>query len=660
MLKNLIMKYKYSWILILVFLSSCSGFRTFDHKNAIKIQINTAQQVVMGSDSWEGPMDCSSNAYLNKTPGGLLFTIEVFDDSIKTGQPQSYMNDGIELYFDLRPPRLRLKNSYEKGVFQAVILPEPGKKQIAPIEWFPKSYKTSIPGTMAYTELRDSGYVVQVSIPYSGLRRNHFWPRNNFYLDVAINDADTGARESQLMWKGENDNWNKPHNFEAVFFEVEEEKSVEDPNILFIFTDQQTLKAMSGYGNPYLRTPNMDALARFGVKFTESYCTSPMSSPARSSLLTGMMPHETGVNYNEQAIDSTIKTMGEYFSEAGYQTIWGGKWHLPESYPQPTKREVRGFRLLPFLEGKQISDLGSLTDGPMTDEVVKFIKGRNKEPFLLAVSLHNPHDITAVPANLDSYVPPVIMEAAPPLPFNFNISSNEPELLKDIRNRDSYGNEISLTKNFSEEDWRNYLFQYYRLTEKADLQIGKIISALEQRGMDENTIIIFTSGHGEGGASHKWASALSLYEESLKVPFIICRFDHEAKPVENSTHLVSGLDILPTMMDYAGIELPEGIRGKSLKPVIENPDTIIRKYIVSEMAIDPSDSTKTGRMIRDEEYKYMIYSYGRNNEQLFNLKNDPGEMRNLAYNSNYNFHKYRLRKALEEWISETNDPFKLK
>ncbi len=654
------MQYKNTiWFIVLAFLSSCSGFRNFDEQSAIKITINSQEQVVMGAEHWEGPLDCSSIAYLNKTPGGLLFTIEVFDDSLKTGQEQSYMNDGIELYFDFRPPRLRLKNSYEKGVFQAVILPEPGKKQIAPIEWFPGSYKTSIPGTMAYTELRDSGYVVQVSIPFSGLRRNHFWPRNNFFLDVAINDADTGARESQLMWKGKNDNWNKPHNFEAVFFEDPEEANKQKPNFLFVFTDQQTMKAMSGYGNPYIRTPHMDALARFGVKFTESYCTSPICSPSRSSMITGMMPHQTGVNYNEQAIDSTVKTMGEYFSEAGYNTLWAGKWHLPESYPQPESRDVRGFKLLSFLEGIQISGLGSMNDGPLTDEVVRFIKGRNKEPFLLAVSLLNPQDISSVPGDLESYLPPVNSAAAPPLPDNFNISNTEPEFIRDARIRESYGNEIRLTHEFTEDDWRNYLFQYYRFTEMADFQIGKIIAALERRGLDENTIIIFTSDHGEGGASHKWAAKLSLYEESLKVPFIICRFNHEAQAVENNTHLVSGLDILPTMMDYAGIEIPEGLQGKSLKTIIENPDTTVRQYLVSELAIDPSDPDKMGRMIRDDEYKYMVYSYGRNNEQLFHLKNDPGEMRNLAGNTNYSIHKNRLKNALKAWMTETNDPFSL-
>lgn len=464
----------------------------------------------MGSEFWTGPEDCSSHAYLNKTPGGLLFTIEVFDDSIKTGETASYMNDGVELYFDMRPPRLRERNIYERGVFQAVILPEPGKKKLAPITWFPSGYETSIPGTIAYTELRDSGYVLQVSIPYSGLRRNHFWPRKNFYLDVAINDADTGARESQLMWRGKSDNWNKPHNFEFVNFEDPQEEKNQKPNFLFIFTDQQTIKAMSAYGNPYLNTPYMDALARYGTRFTKSYCSAPASSPARSSMLTGKMPHQTGVNYNDQAIDSSIENMGQFLSKYGYTCMWAGKWHLPESYPHNSSLAVPGFKLIPFTEIDQISERGDFTDEPMADAVVKYLKGRKKVPFMLAVSFQNPHDIRYFPATMDIFRAPVNINAAPPLPNNFYISDDEPEFIRDSRLRSSYENEITYTANFSESDWKNYLYQYYRMVEKVDRLIGKVIVTLEKEGLDENTIIIFTSDHGDGAASHKWASDLSL------------------------------------------------------------------------------------------------------------------------------------------------------
>jgi arylsulfatase A-like enzyme len=660
--KTAMNKLKIIGALFAIVMAGCTGFRPFNDEEAIKIMINQPDQVVMGTDFWDGPSDCSARAYLNKTNSTLLFTIEVYDDSLRTGAPESYMNDGVELYFDFRPPRLRENNFYQRGVFQAVILPEPGKKQLAPIEWFPKSYDSEIPGTRAYTELRDSGYVVQVSIPYSSLERNHYWPRNSFYMDVAINDADTGRRESQVMWAGGRDNWNNPHNFKQVAFkETLRQQETDDsrPNIVFIFTDQQTMSAMSAYGNKFIHTPYMDDLAKFGVRFTESYCTSPVCSPSRSSLITGMMPHQTGVNYNDQKPDSTLKNIGELLRKEGYETVWGGKWHLPESYPHTSKSSVPGFSLLDFLEEEKTTGRGDDTDEPLANEVVKYLKGRVKQPFFLAVSFHNPHDICYVPQNPDAFPYPANMESAPPLPGNFSINPLEPEFLKDARARTSYGNEIAFTHDFSRNDWRNYLHHYYRMTERADREIGKIIKALESEGMDENTIIIFTSDHGDGAASHQWAAKLSLYEESVKVPLILTWFGKTPENVVDTEHLVSGLDIAPTILDYAGAEIPARMKGYSLKALIENPDTTWRDFLVTQLAIDPSDSSKTARMITDGRYKYNLYSYGARNEQLFDLKNDPGEKINLAYSASLASVKRELRSKLMEWIEETGDYFKV-
>lgn len=643
-------------------LTGCTGFRPFNDEEAIKIMINQEDQVVVGSDLWEGSSDCSAKAYLNKTSSTLLFTIEVFDDSLRTGAAQSYMNDGVELYFDFRPPRLREHNYYQRGVFQAVILPEPGKKQLAPIEWFPKSYDSDIPGTRAYTELRDSGYVVQVSIPYTSLEKYHYWPRSKFYMDVAINDADTGRRESQIMWAGDSDNWDNPNNFKEVAFkknEIREQSEENRPNIVFIFTDQQTMSAMNAYGNKYLHTPNMDALARHGVRFTKSYCTSPVCSPSRSSLITGMMPNQTGVNYNGQTPDSTIKNIGEILRKEGYETVWGGKWHLPESYPHTSKTSVKGFRLLDFLDEKQTTGRGDDTDEPLADEVVKYLKGRLEQPFFLAVSFHNPHDICYLPQKPNAFPFPANLESTPPLPSNYRINPLEPEFLKNARTRSSYGNEIALTQDFNQDDWRNYLHHYYRMTERVDREVGEIIKALESEGLDENTLIIFTSDHGDGAASHQWAAKLSLYEESVKVPMIITWFGKTPENLVNNEHLVSGLDIAPTILDYARVDIPARMKGYSLKQLIENPDTIWREFLVTELAIDPSDSTKAGRMITNGRYKYNLYSYGARNEQLFDLQNDPGEKVNLAYSSSYASLKRMLRARLMEWIKETGDYFRV-
>lgn len=646
------------FIVVLLFISSCSGFRPFKDEEAIQINLFRESQLVMGNDAWDGTQDCSAHAYLNKTTSGLLFTIEVYDDSVKTGNPESYMNDGVELYMDLRPPRLRENNYYEEGVFQAIILPDPGKKQIAPIEWYPKNYDSDIPGTRAFTELRDSGYVVQVSIPYSSLKRNHYWPRDHFYFDVAVNDADTGSRESQMMWAGGRDNWDNPHNFKDVAFE-EQLKKEQRPNLLLILTDQLTMNAISAYGNPYLHTPYMDDLARYGIRFTRSYCTAPVSGPSKSSIITGLMPHQTGVNYNGQSPDSSLKNLGQMLKDAGYETTWAGKWHLPEMFPHVSHTKVPGFKLIDFIEEDKVTGRGTNTDAELASEVVKHIKGRRKKPFMLAVSFQLPNDITAFPAKPSAFPSPVNINSTPPLPDNFIIDQTEPEFLQDARVRGNYENQISLTSDFSPDMWRNYLHHYYHMVEKTDNEIGKIIRALESGGMDQNTLIIFTAVNGEGAASHQWAGNLSLYEECVKVPLIVTWFGKTEQKVDE-LNLISGLDITPTLLDYAGVTVPASLMGKSLRGLIENPDTVWRDYLVTELAIDPQDSSKTGRMITDGRYKYNIYSYGSRNEQLFDLVRDPGETRNLAYTPAYAEIKRRLRQELEEWIRSTGDYFSYK
>lgn len=128
-------------------------------------------------------------------------------------------------------------------------------------------------------------------------------------------------------------------------------------NIILIFTDQQNSNMMSGKGNPYLRTPAMDMLASEGLMFTHVYCTGPVCGPSRSSLISGRMPHETGVEWNGQTPREDIHNAGEIFRDAGYETVWAGKWHLPESYPQQAnskQKTIRGFDLLP-IDGEPVS-----------------------------------------------------------------------------------------------------------------------------------------------------------------------------------------------------------------------------------------------------------------------------------------------------------------
>ncbi len=457
------------------------------------------------------------------------------------------------------------------------------------------------------------------------------------------------------------------------------------PNIILIFTDQQNINMMSAMGNPLVSTPNMDKIAARGTMFTQSYCTSPVCGPARSSIITGRMPHETGVEWNGNTPHPEIPNAGEIFREAGYNTIWAGKWHLPESYPGvggAKSDETRGFERLPF--GDQTKSnwmLGTETDPDLTTAVVEFLKNYKKEePFFLGVSYHNPHDICFYPRkdgwlshkdslleiryyNFKYHLPEVIsmhpdsFPNLPPLPANFEISMDEPEFITEKRqNHTEYGMETRLANlEFSEKEWQGYLNAYCRLTEMVDEEIGKVLSALEAQDYADNTIIIFTSDHGDGATSHKWAVKNSLYEESAKVPLIFCWPGHIPQKKTDETHLVSQIDILPTLCDYSDIEANANFTGASMRDIIQNDDAEWRKYLVVELADYKPDSSRKGRMLRTERYKYNIFSEGKRNEQLFDLIKDPGEIKNLAQIPEFSDVKSSHIEHLKQWMAHTSD-----
>lgn len=439
----------------------------------------------------------------------------------------------------------------------------------------------------------------------------------------------------------------------------ETEKRDKRPNVLVILTDQHTNDALSYLGNPFLKTPAMDQLAEEGTFFTASYCTSPVCGPARSSLITGRMPHETGVVWNSTNIRPEVPTIGQIFKKAGYNTAWAGKWHLPQSYPAKSGVDsVAGFEVIPFQSLSKEWDLGEDTDGPIADATVNYLNNYSEDqPFLLAVSLHNPHDICHVPRRPDEYAKAHELEDLPPLPINYAIDLDEPQFLKEKRLMDHYGDELLKTLDYTDEDWQAYLYHYYRFTEMVDKEIGKIMEALKKNGFDENTIVVLTSEHGDGGAAHKWAAKLSLYEEAATVPFII-RYKGRV-PAQNidRNQLVSGIDLAPTIVDYAGLASSAKFTGKSLKPILENPGERLREYLVVQLADDKLDSSRQARMIRNDRYKYNLYNQGERNEQLFDLWKDPGEQNNLAYQEAYAPVKIKLNKALKEWIAAAEDDF---
>ncbi|MDX2110850.1 MAG: sulfatase-like hydrolase/transferase [Verrucomicrobiota bacterium] len=442
------------------------------------------------------------------------------------------------------------------------------------------------------------------------------------------------------------------------------------PNILLIYTDQQTINALSCAGNPWVRTPNMDALARRGVRFEHSYCPAPICGPSRSCLTYGRMPHETGVRYNSESPHESLPNIGTALRDAGYDTTWAGKWHLPDSYPPAGA--IPGFHYLRHPVGTLGDFLGDAVDMHYAQAAGHYLRwhaGLSSKPWFLGVSFHNPHDICHYFLDESVGMPErdadvIGAEGLPPLPANHEVDPHEPELLVNRRKQMKYAAEIGKHGDLSPTHWRAYLQTYYHMTQTVDRCLTPILEGLDAGGWAKNTLIVFTSDHGEGMAAHRWFTKLSLYQETVKVPFIALLPGEitNGKGRVDRDHLVSGLDLFPTCLDYAGVpadKWPAGLRGLSLRNLFEQKEAQgWREYIVTAVDFDPARPDEVGRMIVTADgWKYCAYSKGANPETLFNLNVDPGEMNNLVKDAACIAQLGRLRGLLQDWVKKTADPF---
>jgi len=409
------------------------------------------------------------------------------------------------------------------------------------------------------------------------------------------------------------------------------------PNIIYVFTDQQQASMMSCAGNKYLHTPAMDSLAATGVRFEKAYCANPVCLPSRYSMMTGRMPDEIGIRHNgvgwlESVPDKIIEnTMGWVMKNAGYDVGYGGKVHLPRGMSP----EAMGFERITADQRAELPD-----------SCIEFIQRERENPFFLVASFINPHDICYMAIRdyqeLDGErlaTPLNALETAlelpegvsqdeffekycPPLPDNFEPQDQEPEAIRMIQEQRLFKKHAKDT--WSGEKWRMHRWAYCRLTEVVDAHIGRILDALKESGLEENTLIIFSSDHGDMDSAHRMEHKTALYEEAVRVPLIVSHKGVTPAGAVNDTHLVSnGLDLIPTLCDYAEVDPPTGLAGLSFRPLVEGKELQSwRNHLWIE--------GEFGYMIQGERYKYMLYDSGVDREQLIDLEKDPGEMRNMA------------------------------
>lgn len=438
------------------------------------------------------------------------------------------------------------------------------------------------------------------------------------------------------------------------------------PNLLVICTDQQHWRMMSCAGNTYLKTPNIDSLAANGVRFNSGYCSNPVCVPSRASMLTGVMPSELNIYDNAGAhcvaTPEILKAgAGHLIAAAGFDVAYAGKQHLPRCMP--------------------IADVG-FTNILTTDErdecaarSAEFIRQNHDRPWFLVTSLINPHDICYAgitahavtetdqwlikadpdavttmrkamqrPAGVDEET--FWREMCPPLPANHEPLPDEPEAILEHLSERPFKRWIR--ENWTERDWRIYRWTYHRLTEVVDAQIGRVLAALRESRQEENTVVLLTSDHGDNDAARRCDHKTLPYDQATRVPMIVSQAGRTIGGGVDERLVCNGLDLIPTLCDYAGTEVPAHMRGLSLRAPAEGRETKRwRETLVVESTI--------ARSIRDERYKYIVFKGGARRVQLFDLEADPLEMVNLVERPEFAETRKRLHCDLAEAVRQTGD-----
>ena len=450
----------------------------------------------------------------------------------------------------------------------------------------------------------------------------------------------------------------------------EADSAANKPNILFIMTDQQHLGMVSCRGNKNLKTPALDKLAASGIRFDRAYCANPVCGPSRISLQLGLMPSAVGVqsnyNSNEAKVPRSIaaNSIGPLLQRAGYKCAMGGKVHLPKTLWEDVA-----------LESWELLDKYSRES--LAKNCVEYLKQPHEKPFILFASFINPHDICYMayfkhtreslvekrfnmlddtlrengfePFKTVKALDDFVEKHCPELPDNFEIPENEPEAITTLLGEKGREFRLFARENWGEKMWRLHRWMYARLIERVDKNIGKVLDALQQSEYADNTIVIFTSDHGDMDSAHRSEHKSLPYEESAGVPFIMSYPGKIPAGVVDDKHFInSGIDLLATICDYAGIEKPAYLPGQSIRPVAEGKKPRNwRDYVVTEC--------QNSRMIARGSFKYMVFDHGKNREFLVDLRNDPGEMENLADNDKYKKQLNQMRKLLCSWIDEVDD-----
>ena len=474
-------------------------------------------------------------------------------------------------------------------------------------------------------------------------------------------------------------------------------------NILFIISDDHAYQSIGAYGATFNASPQLDKLANEGAVFENAFVTNSICGPSRAVFLTGKYSHINGFRDNFSTFEGSQPHFMRDLTNAGYQTAWIGKWHLvtmPQGFSYfkilPGQGEYYNPEFINMQEKREKYE-GYVTN-VITDLTIDYLEKRDKsKPFCLVVGEKAAHrNWTPDTTDFDLFNDVIF-----PLPDNFYdaYTDRTPARLQNMNIAESmqmrYDLKMTEGKNFAHSganrlnpqqrarydahylaiekelkqknltgnaliEWKfqRYMKDYLQTAVSLDRNIGKIIDYIDANGLRENTLVIYTSDQGFYLGEHGWFDKRFMYEESFKTPLIV-RYPQWIKPNTRKNELVMNLDFAPTLLQYAGVKVPEDMQGKSMLPILKSKskrEIKFRDQLYYHYFEYPNEHNVFPHYgIRDKRYKLIRFYKPEKSWELYDLKTDPGEVQNLINDKKYERVKNRMKKQLKKLIVQYKD-----